>query len=165
MLVIGQPPPQGAVNLADMPLDNLVAAALDICQHHPPGTAVWLGYLEGWMLRPHEEILLRRLLRHCECTIRCAFPVALSPAWQNETRTIYTAHLNGPSSAHNDGGAVHNGGTSGHGLSRPDPSTDRVADQDRKARRPPKGGVQERSNSASRDNSGSSSSGHRVRPQ
>ena len=86
--------PANALDLSSTPLDELVDAATAIVAHHKTGT-VWLGYLDGWMLHPHEEVLLRKVIRKFECSLISAFPLSLSQSWKNEIRTIYTAGVNG----------------------------------------------------------------------
>lgn len=97
-----------ALDLSAVPLESLVESALAYFNHHPDGS-LWLGYLDGWMLTPHEEVLLRKVLRKFDCSICSAFPLSLSQAWKNEIKTIYTDRGNGAAKSDNDGGAVHDG--------------------------------------------------------
>lgn len=87
-------PPGTTVDLSGLPLDGLVDAALAVYAHQT-SAVVWLGYLDGWMLTPHEEVLLRNVLRKFECALCSAFPLSLSQSWKNEIRTIYTDGGNG----------------------------------------------------------------------
>lgn len=82
--------PEQALDLAGLPLDELTRAALDFHDHQKTGS-IWFGYLEGWMLTPHEEVLLRKVIRKFECHLVTVFPFSLSQAWKNEIATIYTA--------------------------------------------------------------------------
>ena len=105
--------PPGAFDLSTIPLDELAAAVSAIVAHHTSGH-VWLGYMEGWMLSPREEVLLRPALRGFECSCVSFFPLALPHAWKNELDTIYTTEGNGASKAHDNGGAVHHVHPPGH---------------------------------------------------
>ena len=86
--------PPEALDLSSTPLNELVDAATAIFNHHKTGT-VWFGYLDGWMLHPHEEVLLRKVIRKFDCFLISAFPLSLSQSWKNEISTIYTAGVNG----------------------------------------------------------------------
>lgn len=103
------PKPPDSIDLSRVPLDELVDAALSVHAHQTSCT-VWFGYLDGWMLTPREDILLRRVLRKFECFLVTSVPLALSQSWKNELRTVYTAdpHYGAPGT-HHDGGAVHDG--------------------------------------------------------
>ena len=89
-----QRPPGTTVDLSAIPLDGLIDAALAV-HAHQSSAVLWFGYLDGWMLTPHEEVLLRKVLRKFECSLVSAFPLSLSQAWKNEIRTIYTTEGNG----------------------------------------------------------------------
>lgn len=108
--------PSNALDLSTLPLDELADAALAVAMHQTSGT-IWLGYLDGWMLTPREEVLLRKVIRKFECSLVTAFPLALSFAWKNEIATIYTNDINGAAGSHNDGRPVHNGSSVGHNRS------------------------------------------------
>ena len=110
--------PVQALDLSLTPLDELTDTALAFADHQTSGT-VWFGYLEGWMLTPRDEALLRRVLRKFDCFLVTCEPLSLSHAWQNEIRTIYTAPPNGPSDTHHDGRAVHTGSSTEHGPTGP----------------------------------------------
>ena len=84
------PKPTQCIDFSILPLDELVDAAISVHEHQK-GVRVWLGYLEGWMLSPREEVLIRKLIRKFECILVTAFPLALSQSWKNEIRRIYTA--------------------------------------------------------------------------
>ena len=144
--------PSEAVDLSAIPLDELAAAVLDVCQHQT-SARIWLGYLEGWMLTPQEEVLLRQAVRKFDCGLVTHFPLSLSHAWQNEIRTIYTADPNGAPNANDNGGALQHGSPAGHGQSRSQSAPDQGNHKGRKAGRPPKGRVQTRQDSAPKDNS------------
>lgn len=106
--------PAGSIDLSETPLHELAEAAQAIFQHHKEGH-IWLGYLEGWMLTAHEEVILRGIIRKFKCSLVTRFPHSLSHAWKNEIDTIYTSPLNGDSSAHNNGCSLHDGRTTGYG--------------------------------------------------
>lgn len=86
--------PADAMDLSVLPLDEVCEAAMTICEHHKTGK-IWLGYLDGWMLTPREEVVMRRLIRNFACSLVSKYPVSLPHAWKNEIETIYTAPLNG----------------------------------------------------------------------
>lgn len=109
------PRPAGCIDLSLTPLDELADTVLDICAHQRD-VVVWLGYLDGWMVTPREEVLIRKALRKFTCVLVTCFPLSLSLAWQNEIRTIYTAEGNGASYTDNHGGAVYDGRKAGHGC-------------------------------------------------
>lgn len=132
--------PSGALDLSLTPLEELAEAALAFAAHQTSGS-IWFGYLEGWMLTAQQEALLRPVFRKFECHVVSAIPLSFSHAWQNEIQTIYTTNPNGPSHAHNNGRAVHDGSPAGHGRSGAGTPSDKRTDQDRKARRPAKGRV------------------------
>jgi hypothetical protein len=133
--------PEQALDLSLTPLEDLDEAALAFYSHQTSGS-VWFGYLEGWMLTPQQEARLRPVLRKFDCSLVSAFPLSLSHAWQNEINTIYTANPNGLPNSHNNGRPLHDGSEARHGHSRPDPAPNTRSNQDRKARRPPKGRVE-----------------------
>jgi hypothetical protein len=77
------PRPADSFDLSGTPLDELVDTALAILQHQKQAH-IWFGYLDGWMLSPHEEVLLRPVLRAFSCSLVTQHPLALSHAWKNE---------------------------------------------------------------------------------
>lgn len=81
--------PADAIDVSTLPLDELPAAMQDMCAHQTHAV-VWLGYLDGWMLSPREEILMRPALRKLTCILVTAFPLALPHAWQNEIDKVFT---------------------------------------------------------------------------
>ena len=81
---------------------------MDICSHQKQ-VLLWFGYLDGWMLTPHEEVLLRKALRKFDCFLCSAFPLSLSQAWKNEIKAIYTDRGNGDPKPDNDGSPVYYG--------------------------------------------------------
>lgn len=113
-------PPQ-SLDLSLTPLDELADAVMDIYDHQRD-VVLWFGYLDGWMLTPREEVLLRKALRKFDCALVTCFPFSLSLAWQNEIKTIYTTGGNGAPHTDNDGGAVHDGREAGHGQARERPT-------------------------------------------
>lgn len=122
------PKPVGAIDFSILPLDEWAAAAMDVVRHQT-NAEIWLGYFEGWMLTPREEVLMRPLLRKFRCQLVTAFPLSLSQSWKNECGTIYTAPLNsnGDANSNDNGGAVQYGGSHGHGKAGSDPSIGRDA--------------------------------------
>lgn len=102
------PRPSGAIDLSLTPLDELPTAVMDIYEHQREAV-LWFGYLDGWMLTPREEVLMRKALRKFDCQLFTCFPLALPLAWQNEIRTIYTVRPHGASHIDHDGRAVHDG--------------------------------------------------------
>ena len=108
------PRPAGCIDLSLTSLDSLADTVLDICNHQRD-VVIWFGYLDGWMVTPREEVLIRKALRKFTCILITHFPLSLSLAWQNEIRTIYTADGNGASYVDHHGCAVHNGREAGHG--------------------------------------------------
>lgn len=134
--------PPGAFDLSMIPLDELADAVTAIVNHHTSGD-IWFGYLEGWMLSPREETLLRPALRNFPCSCVCYFPLALPHAWKNEIDTIYTADSNGARETDNNGRIVHNSDSAGHDISGTSPTPDRTTHQGRKARRSQARRVQE----------------------
>jgi hypothetical protein len=80
-----------------------------ISEHQTSGT-IWFGYLEGWMLTPYEEVILRKALRTFHCIVVTRFPHSFSHAWKNETDWVYTEPPNhGSPDTHNNGGTLHDG--------------------------------------------------------
>lgn len=90
------PKPKDCFDLSGLPLDELCDAALSIHEHHKDAL-IWFGYLDGWMLNPREEVLLRRLLRDFRCIVISHHPLSLSNSWKNEIDTIYTNPVHGSS--------------------------------------------------------------------
>ena len=99
------PKPRDCFDLSGLPLDELCDAALSIHEHQRTAT-IWLGYLDGWMLNPREEVLLRKLLRDFSCLVVCRNPLNLSHSWKNEIDTIYTKPVNGVPDSNHNGRAV-----------------------------------------------------------
>lgn len=104
------PKPMHVFDVSDTPLDELADRCLDIF-HHQRDVTLWFGYLDGWMLNPREEVLLRKVIRAFPCVCVSLFPLAFSQAWKNEIDTIYT------DSSHGDANSNHNGGSLQHGSS------------------------------------------------
>lgn len=112
------PRPPHVLDLSLTPLEDLSTAVMDIYDHQRD-VVLWFGYLDGWMLNPREEVLLRKALRKFHCILFTCFPLSLSFAWQNEIRTIYTDSSHGASHINHDGRAVHDGRTTEHGHTGP----------------------------------------------
>jgi hypothetical protein len=102
------PRPPKSIDLSIVSLDELADTIQDICAHQQ-GVELWFGYLDGWMLNPHEEVLIRTAIRKFECFVVTAFPLALSQAWKMEVRTIYTEIPHGSPDTHYNGRALHDG--------------------------------------------------------
>jgi len=111
------PRPSGAIDLSTIPLDSLAESAVAILAHQKSAT-LWFGYLDGWMLTPHEEVRLRAVLRAFPCVVVSRFPLSFSLAWKNEINFIYTVPLHGHSHSHNDGGSLHDRSPIGHNETR-----------------------------------------------
>lgn len=105
--------PKGSIDFSGLCLDELVDAALAV-YHHQKNVEIWFGYLDGWMLTPHEETQLRKVIRSFSCGVVSCFPVSFSHAWKNEINTIYTAQVNGDSNPDNYGSSVHDGRAFGY---------------------------------------------------
>lgn len=86
--------PLYCIDLSKLPLDELTTAALALYNHQKSAT-IWFGYLDGWMLSPQEEVLLRKVLRKFDCIVVSHFPLSFSQAWKNEIDTVFTeeAHV------------------------------------------------------------------------
>lgn len=109
------PRPPKSLDLSIVSLDELADTIQDICAHQQ-GVHLWFGYLDGWMLTPREEVLIRNAIRTFECSLVTAFPLALSQAWKMEVRTIYTDPRNGSPYTHDNGRALHDGGKVEYGT-------------------------------------------------
>ena len=128
------PKPSGCFDLSIVPLDQWMDTVLDLVAHQTTGT-LWFGYLDGWMLTPHEEVVLRKAIRKFQCIVISQFPLAFSQAWKNEIDCVYTdPQYNGLTNTHNDGRSLHNGSTTQYRYSSADTSTNRLSDQGGKTR-------------------------------
>ena len=125
------PKPANVLDVSGIPLDELIEDILAIVSHQK-NIHIWFGYLDGWMLTPREEVLLRRAIRMFHCSLVTAFPFALSQAWKNEIDWVYTDRGNGCSCTNNDGRALQHGGQIGHNETSERPSFNRQDNQDRK---------------------------------
>ena len=56
------------IDLSMTPLEELAQTVEDICVHQTD-VRLWFGYLDGWMLTPHEEVILRKALRKFTCGV------------------------------------------------------------------------------------------------
>ena len=126
------PKPSGCFDLSILPLDKWMETVLDITAHQTKGV-LWFGYLDGWMLTPHEEVVLRKAIRQFECILITQFPFSLSHSWKNEIDWVYTVQPNGSTHTHNNGGFVHNGCSPQHRHVGSGPPAYGLGDQDRKA--------------------------------
>jgi hypothetical protein len=92
--------------------DGFLDTIKSITEHQKTGT-LWLGYLEGWMLTPHEEVILRKAIRQFQCIVVTRFPLSFSQAWKNEIDWVYTnGEDNGSPNSHDNGCFVHDGSAS-----------------------------------------------------
>ena len=87
------PKPSNCIDLSMLSLDNLVDSIVSITNHQKKDAVIWLGYIDGWMLQPQEEVLFRKIIRTFSCIVVSHFPLSFSQAWKNEIDTIYTAPL------------------------------------------------------------------------
>ena len=108
--------PARCIDLSTISLNELATNARTLLTHQmSPDTRIWLGYLEGWMLTPQEETILRGLIRKFPCSVICSQPLALSYAWKNEIHSIYTSPVHhGDTHTNNNGSSVHDGCSFGH---------------------------------------------------
>jgi hypothetical protein len=106
--------PQNTIDMSTIPLNELARTVQDIVDHQTD-IHLWFGYIDGWMLTPHEEVILRKAIRKFECHVVTFLPLAFSHAWKNEIRFIYTDRPHGDSDTHNDGGSLHDGSPVGYG--------------------------------------------------
>lgn len=104
--------PLQCFDLSKTPLDELADTAIALHNHQRSGT-VWFGYLDGWMLSPREEVLMRKVIRKFDCILITHYPVALPHAWKNEIDTLFTEDdsVHGTTNSNDHGGSLHNGGT------------------------------------------------------
>lgn len=107
--------PPNTIDLSTLPLGSFAQHIQDIVNHQKEDVRLWFGYLDGWMLTPQEEVLLRKAIRKFECFVVSRFPLAFSQSWKNEIRCIYTDRPHGDSDTDNNGRAVHHGGEIGYG--------------------------------------------------
>lgn len=121
--ITSQPP--DTISFADLDLKDLVETLQTVLAHQS-ATRIWLGYLEGWMLTPQEETLLRPIIRALDCHLVCQYPHALSHAWKNETSVIYGRDTPyGITYTHNNGSAVQDKRVPRHGRARKHPPAGR----------------------------------------
>lgn len=106
--------PQKAIDVSTIPLHEFAKSVQDIVDHQKD-VELWFGYIDGWMLTPHEEVILRKAIRKFECHVVSFFPLAFSQSWKNEIRFIYTGRPHGEPDTYNDGRAIHNGSAIGYG--------------------------------------------------
>jgi hypothetical protein len=106
--------PKNTIDLATIPLNEFANTVQDIVDHQKD-VELWFGYIDGWMLTPHEEVILRKAIRKFECHAVSFFPLAFSQSWKNEIRSIYTDRPHGDSDSDNNGRSIHDGGQVGYG--------------------------------------------------
>jgi hypothetical protein len=106
--------PTNTIDLSMVPLNELAQTVRDIV-HHQKNVDLWFGYMDGWMLTPHEEVILRKAIRKFTCHVVSLFPCAFSQSWKNEIHSIYTENPYGDSDTHHNGSAIHDGNAIGYG--------------------------------------------------
>lgn len=102
------------IDMSTIPLSELADTVTDIVNHQKD-VRLWFGYLEGWMLTPQEEVLLRKAIRKFDCFVVSLFPLAFSQSWKNEIHSIYTERPHGDSDTHHNGSAIYDGRPIGYG--------------------------------------------------
>lgn len=115
--------PSNTIDLSTLPLDQLVDSALAVLAHQKTAH-IWFGYLDGWMLTPHEEVRLRKVIRTFPCTVVSRFPLSFSLAWKNEIDCLYTQDRYGSSDIDHNGCSLHDRSSPGHNDSRERTSPD-----------------------------------------
>jgi len=106
--------PRNTIDLSTVLLNELGQTVQDIVNHQKD-VELWFGYVDGWMLTPEEEVILRKAIRKFECHVVTFFPMAFSQSWKNEIRSIYTERPHGDSDSNDNGCTVHNGRSVGYG--------------------------------------------------
>ncbi len=106
--------PKHTIDLSTIALNDLAQMVDDITQHQKD-VGIWFGYLDGWMLHPKEEVILRKALRKFDCYVVSFFPLSFPQSWKNEIKAIYTERPHGDPDSNNNGSAVHYGGPIGYG--------------------------------------------------
>lgn len=106
--------PRNTIDLSQIPLNEIAQTVQDIVDHQK-NIELWLGYIDGWMLTPHEDVILRKAIRKFPCHVVSFFPLALSQSWKMEVQTIYTDSSHGATDSNDDGCIVHDGGPIGYG--------------------------------------------------
>ena len=139
--------PSECFDLSTTPLDELVDTAIAIHDHQKNGH-IWFGYVDGWMLQPREEVLLRKVIRKFDCSLVSHFPLAFSQSWKNELISLYTKEPHGATEVDNNGSSLHDGSKIGYGHTCPKTPTDGQDHQDRKTRSSKARRVKERLGSA-----------------
>ncbi len=135
------PKPPNSFDLSGTPLNELCDAVLSIVEHQKSGH-IWFGYLDGWMITPKEEVILRKAIRKFDCSVVSLFPLAFSHAWKNECLFVKTGEEDGISKINHDGSTLQHGCSLEHGHISPQPSVDQQHHQDRETRRPQKRRIQ-----------------------
>lgn len=106
--------PTNTLDLSTVALHEFAHIVRNIVDHQKD-VKLWFGYMDGWMMTPHEDVLLRKAIRKFECHVVSFFPLAFSQSWKNEIRFIYTDRPHGDSDTHDNGCLVHNGNAIGYG--------------------------------------------------
>ena len=121
------PRPSDSIDLSTLPLDQLADSALAVL-FHQKSAHIWFGYLDGWMLTPHEEVRLRKVIRAFPCSVVSRFPLSFSLAWKNEIDCLQTDPGHGASHVDDHGRSVYNWSSSGHNRSCERASSDGIPD-------------------------------------
>lgn len=107
--------PSNTIDMSILPLQELADTIQDIVAHQK-NVRLWFGYLDGWMLTPHEEVILRKAIRKFECHVVSLFPCSFAQSWKMEVDTIYTDRQHGDSNSNNNGCLIHDGNAIGYGC-------------------------------------------------
>jgi hypothetical protein len=109
------PKPADCYDMSRLSLEDGFIDAIKSIVSHQKGGTIWLGYLEGWMLTPMEEVILRKALRNFHCIVVSRFPLSFSQAWKNEIDWVYTVRrYHGEPNTNNNGRFVHDGSEAEH---------------------------------------------------
>jgi hypothetical protein len=104
------PKPADCYDMSRLSLEEGFLDTVKSIVEHQKGGTIWFGYLDGWMLTPHEEVILRKALRNFHCIVVSHFPLSFSQAWKNEIDWVYTEGVNnGSPYSHNNGRSLHDG--------------------------------------------------------
>jgi hypothetical protein len=102
------PKPPDCFDMSGIGLNEL-ADTMSAIHSHQKNIRIWFGYLDGWMLTPMEEVILRKVIRNFQCFVVSKNPLSFSQSWKNEIDTIYTSQSltqNGDTYTHHNGSSV-----------------------------------------------------------
>lgn len=117
---------RNVIDLSNTPSARLAEQANTVRTHQTSMTTIYLGFLDPlFMLTPHHETLLRKVIDACRVILLTSDPGALSLFWKNG---ISELHLYGTRQGEDDnsgrpkivddGGVVLAPDVAGHGCSR-----------------------------------------------